>query len=70
MIKNSLIKILNKHYMKKGFDNMWGISWLKGAIEEYRASDLPFKDKIWALRRGFYPWRIAQYGLNEENYKQ
>ena len=69
MIKKILLKILNKHYMKQGFYDAWGISWLKSAIEEYRASNLPFKDKIWALKRGFYPWRTAQYGMNEENYR-
>ena len=69
MIKKILLKMLNKHYMKQGFYDAWGISWLKGAVEEYRASDLPFKDRIWALKRGFYPWRTAQYGMNEENYR-
>lgn len=70
MIKSLIIRILNRYYMKQGFCGKWGISWLKGAIDEYRASELPVKDKIWALKRGFYPYRIAQYGLTDNNYKE
>ena len=31
---------------------------------------MPIKDKIWAVKRGFYPSRKELYGLNESNYKR
>ena len=70
MIKKALLKIIDIHYVKQGFEKSWGISWFMNAIAEYKETDMPAKEKIWALKRGVYPWRIGQYGLNEENYKE
>jgi hypothetical protein len=35
----------------------------------YRSSTLPKEERKWAYDRGFYPWRIKQYGMTEDNYK-
>ena len=70
MIKQLIYVLIDYLYQKNGFNKGYGVLWLKSAIDEYKASDLPAKEKIWALKRGFYPFRIAQYGLTEENYTQ
>ena len=40
-----------------------------GLIKDWKNCNQPLKQKIWAVRRGFYPSRIELYGLNESNYK-
>jgi len=32
--------------------------------------DHSLREKIWAFRRGLRPWRIPQYGITKENYKE
>ncbi|MBX2980705.1 MAG: hypothetical protein KF905_15565 [Flavobacteriales bacterium] len=31
--------------------------------------DVPFKQKVWAWKRGFHPERITRYGLTDENHR-
>lgn len=70
MIKRFILKLIRKYYNRQGFYEGYGVMWFSDAKEEFETSDLPVKQKLWALKRGFYPYRIAQYGLNEDNYKQ
>ncbi|MBR6524005.1 MAG: hypothetical protein IKT39_05310 [Clostridia bacterium] len=70
MIKRLVKKYLSRNYKKQGFFDGYGMLWFNSAIEEYKASDLPSSKKKWALKRGFYPFRIEQYGLTDENYKE
>ena len=67
-LKSVLSKMIDSIYVKKGYHKGYGMSWLRSAVQEYKTSSLTSKEKRWALNRGFYPWRIAQYGLNDENY--
>lgn len=69
-MKKTIIKILDWHYSRKGFCKHWGIDWLASAIKDFKASHLPIFERLWALRRGFYTYRIAQYGLTDENYRE
>ena len=39
-------------------------------INDWRNCNKPLKQKIWAVKRGFYPSRIDLYGLTESNYKK
>lgn len=55
--------LLNKGYSRYYVNNM------KGKIKKaYVESDIPFSQKKWAYKHGYYPWRIQQYDLNEKNY--
>ena len=38
-------------------------------IKDWRTCNKSTTEKIWAIKRGFYPNRIDLWGLNEENYK-
>ena len=40
--------------------------WVKDFFEE---NPVPLTQKLWAYRRGFFPDKIAYYGLTEGNYK-
>ena len=62
--------LFERYYKSKGFHHGYGLAWLSSARQEFKCSRLSATKKIWALKRGFYPYRIAQYGLTEENYKQ
>lgn len=52
-----------------------GISWKrmallrKGMREADRDCPLPKKQKKWAMKRGFFPYRMWQYNLSESNYR-
>lgn len=69
-MKKMMVKILNRYYCRKGFCQDWGIQWLASAIKDFKTSGLPVSKRLWALRRGFYTYRIAQYNLTDENYKE
>lgn len=55
--------------LRKGYSSYAVSQWGDLLKNEYRSSDLPKKERKWAYERGFLPYRIAQYGLTEENYK-
>lgn len=54
---------------KKGYSAYYVSFYRKELRKNYLSSSLPQKQKKWAYQRGFNPWRIEQYGLTEENYK-
>lgn len=55
---------------KKGFVDFMYKNWLRGKKEDKKTSTLTKRQMWWAHRRGFYSYRIFQYGLTEENYKE
>lgn len=69
LLKKVYKKVLNKHYAKKGFSSYYVDFWRKEIKNSYKNSDLPKSQIKWAKKRGFKPFRIKQYGLTEENYK-
>lgn len=54
---------------KKGFVDYMYRNWLRGLREDNKVRTTTWMEKRWAHRRGFYSYRIGQYGLTEENYK-
>lgn len=54
---------------KLGFVDYMYRNWREGLREDRRFRGTGRKEKRWAHKRGFYSWRIRQYGLTEENYR-
>lgn len=54
---------------KHGFVDYMYRSWLEGLKEDRCFKGTSRKEKRWAHKRGFYSWRIRQYGLNDENFR-
>ena len=70
MIIRKIKNILEtRRYAKEGYSQFMIHSALKELKENYENYDMPKKTKKWAYDRGYNPWRIQQYGLTEENYK-
>ena len=54
---------------KKGYSNYY-ISFYSDELKSgLKDKSFSLKERKWAYKRGFQPWRIKQYGLTEENYK-
>lgn len=70
---NPLSRIINefrkRSLLRKGYSNYYISFYSKELKNAYKNSDLPKKERKWAYDRGFFPWRIKQYGLTEDNYK-
>lgn len=54
---------------KKGMDYKWARMFVKKLADDEQAFSTSESEKRWALERGFYPGRIALYGLTDENYQ-
>lgn len=54
---------------KKGFVDYMYKNWLRGKKEDTKGRLVSRKERRWAHKRGFYSYRIDQYGLTEDNYK-
>ena len=52
-----------------GMDYKWARMFVKKLADDEKAFPATDEEKKWAMERGFYPGRIALYGLTEENYK-
>lgn len=62
--------LIRKFFLtRKGYSSYYVSNFSKLLKDAYRKSPLPRNEKKWAYKRGFFPWRIQQYGLNENNYK-
>ena len=62
-------KISSYFYRKRGYSSYYIDFYRKEMQNNYKKSDLPKKEKKWAKKRGYNPWRILQYKLTEENYR-
>lgn len=67
---NKLIRCLVASYLKrKGLHHGYMRQMTtNGLIKDWKNCKKPLKDKIWAVKRGFYPSRIDLWGLNDDNY--
>ncbi len=65
-LQNKLIKKIARPGMRPYMFRLW-IAAVKSDLLEYRGTSL--KQKIWCWKRGFLSYRIDQYHLNEDNYK-
>ncbi len=54
---------------KKGFLDYMYRNWRRGLKEDRLVETTTAQEKRWAHQRGFYSYRIKQYGLTEENYR-
>jgi len=62
--------IFKRHYLKKkGYSDYYIMHYNEELEKGYRDKSFSLKDRKWAYKRGFWPFRIQQYGLTEENYK-
>ena len=68
--KEQLYKYITSWQAKrKGFIDFMYRNWLRGLREDNQVRCTTRQEKRWAHRRGFYSYRIKQYGLTEENYR-
>ena len=54
----------------KGFVDYMYKYWLKDKFKDTITHTCSLKDLRWAHKRGFYSYRIKQYGLTDNNYKE
>ena len=63
-------KLVRRFCLQKKGWSTYGAKFLLPELKQaYRSSTLPKKERKWAYDRGFYPWRIKQYSMTEDNYK-
>lgn len=62
-------KLEGYYWHKKGFEYNRFYPLRKDMKKEFKESKLPLSKKKWAKKRGFYTFRINQYGLTEDNYR-
>lgn len=67
--KSAVRKLEGYYWDKKGFERERYYPLRSNMRKEFKSSNLPLSQRIWATKRGFYPFRIAQYGLTEDNYR-
>lgn len=53
---------------RKGYLGFMMKNWQRDLADDWLHTKLPVSKKLWAHKRGFLSYRIAQYGLNEKNY--
>lgn len=54
---------------KRGYMGFMMKNWQRDILRDWMFKKTSFKEKIWCHRRGFFSYRIRQYGLTEENYR-
>ena len=69
MLKNNKKYMREQNLLRMGYSKYYVEHWSDSLKHAYQSSDLPEEERKWAYARGFYPWRVRQYGLTEENYK-
>ena len=55
---------------RRGFLDYMYRNWLRGLKDDDELTFTTAAEKKWAHQRGFYSYRIRQYGLTEENWRQ
>ena len=61
--------LFSMYAKRKGFVDFMYRNWLRGLRDDNTVRSTTRQEKRWAHRRGFYSYRIKQYGLTEENYR-
>jgi len=54
---------------RKGYSSYYVSFYSKELKHGLHDKEFSLKDRKWAYKRGFWPFRIQQYGLTEENYR-
>ncbi len=68
-IKTSLFYKFVRHFCRKGVRPYMQRLWFASVKDDLLHTRLSIFKKIWAWRRGFLSFRIKQYGLTKQNYK-
>ncbi len=64
------IRLVKKGKLRKGIRTYMFILWKNSIIDDLlHTKSYSLRQKIWAWKRGYLSFRIHQYGLTEENYK-
>lgn len=61
--------IYSKFAYKRGYLGFMMKNWQLDLIADWQFQGTTIKEKLWSHKRGFLSFRIAQYGLTNENYK-
>ncbi len=61
--------LFSMYAQRKGFLDYMYRNWRRGLKEDRLVETTTRQEKRWAHQRGFYSYRIKQYGLTEENYR-
>lgn len=69
-LRSVLKKYMDRILEKYGWVGYMYRAWLKGLVEDNSYKGTTRSEKKWAHKRGFYSYRIEQYGLTENNYKE
>ncbi|MCI8610166.1 MAG: hypothetical protein HFE73_11020 [Firmicutes bacterium] len=68
-IKQRIRKRFARTFYPKGLVPYLSTKWLGMVWQDFKTNkEASFKEKMWAYRHGFLSYRIAQYGITEENY--
>ncbi len=67
--KRAIEKVYAFYMRRYGFSSYYFTYFKNAQKAAYRDSTYSKADRKWTKDRGFFPWRIQQYGLSEENYK-
>ena len=54
---------------KRGYMGFMMKNWQRDLFEDWKFRGTTIREKLWSHKRGFFSYRIRQYGLTEENYK-
>lgn len=61
--------VMLEEVRKLGMDYKWAKMFVKKLADDEAAFPVKDEEKIWALKRGFYPGRVILYGLTSDNYR-
>lgn len=68
-VHKSLKRVITRHWRKKGFSAYMANEWYDTVrVDLMTDKNAAIRHKIWCYRRGFMPWRLPQYGANQDNY--
>lgn len=55
---------------KRGFSDYMSKEWYNTVRDDFRNDkSTPLKHKLWCYHRGFTPWRVKQYGIDESTFR-
>lgn len=69
-IKNFMWKSYKKIFCPPGYRDFMLKQYMRGIIDDFlHFKNTSIKQKLWSYKRGYYSFRIDQYGLNEDNWR-
>ena len=69
-IKKSRFEKFVKKHCRPGVRPYMQKLWFEAVWDDFKNTKVSLPKKIWAWKRGFLSFRIEQYGLTEQNYKE